>query len=40
MLLDTGAEVFVWVGAEADQAERDKAQDLATKYIESHPSDR
>lgn len=33
MMLDVGTAVYLWIGAEANAAEKTKAMDVAQKYI-------
>jgi len=40
MILDSGDEVYVWVGKDAKPDEATKALDLATKYLDSDPTPR
>mmetsp|Transcript_18299 Transcript_18299/g.28528 ORF Transcript_18299/g.28528 Transcript_18299/m.28528 type:complete len:824 (-) Transcript_18299:2149-4620(-) len=37
MMLDTGGNVFVWVGKGANQDEREKSMESAAKYIDASP---
>lgn len=34
-ILDTGAEVFVWIGSESTQQEKDKSKELALSFVEN-----
>jgi len=38
MILDTGREIFVWVGENADSEEKDAAMKMAVEYLEADPS--
>ena len=40
MILDTYAQVFVWVGRNANEVEKREALKTAKEYIESDPSAR
>merc|ERR1719341_2824068 len=40
MLLDSGDEVYVWVGKEADKAEIDSGLTMATQFLDSDPTPR
>ncbi|XP_045148173.1 advillin isoform X2 [Echinops telfairi] len=40
MLLDTWDEVFLWIGAEANATEKEKALATAQEYLNTHPSGR
>jgi len=40
MILDSGAELYVWIGKGANEDEVKKSMDLAKKYINSEPSSR
>jgi gelsolin len=40
MILDSGAEIYVWVGKEADEDERKNAISMAKEYVEKDPTDR
>jgi hypothetical protein len=40
MILDTGDEVYVWMGSGASPEEKKKSQKLAEDYISSDPTDR
>eukprot|EP00092_Neocalanus_flemingeri_P034413 GFUD01037422.1.p1 GENE.GFUD01037422.1~~GFUD01037422.1.p1 ORF type:complete len:714 (-),score=230.81 GFUD01037422.1:107-2248(-) len=40
MMLDSGDEVYIWIGKDAAQEETDQAMGLATKYLDSDPTDR
>merc|ERR1719198_2417240 len=37
MILDTFAEVYVWLGDEAKDNEKKEAMELAKKYVETNP---
>lgn len=38
MILDTGREIFVWVGEEADSDEKEAAMKMAVEYLDADPS--
>ncbi|GAB5573985.1 villin-like protein isoform X8 [Prionailurus iriomotensis] len=40
MLLDTWDQVFLWIGAEANATERERALTTAAEYLHTHPSGR
>jgi len=40
MFLDSGDEVYIWIGKDSDPQEKDQALDLATKYLDSDPTER
>jgi len=40
MILDSGAELYVWVGNDATQEERKTALELAKAYLDKDPTDR
>jgi gelsolin len=40
MILDSGDEIYVWVGKDADEAERKEAMTMAKQYIAKDPTDR
>ncbi|KAK5910641.1 hypothetical protein CesoFtcFv8_000254 [Champsocephalus esox] len=40
MILDTWDQVFVWIGNEARDEEKQEAADSAVKYLDSDPADR
>ena len=40
MILDSGDELYVWVGSDSTLEERKVAQDLATSYLDKDPTDR
>ncbi|XP_043235467.1 gelsolin, cytoplasmic-like isoform X3 [Amphibalanus amphitrite] len=40
MLVDTGDEVYCWIGSEASAMEKEKAFQLAKKFVETDPSPR
>ncbi|KAI5280636.1 Advillin [Manis pentadactyla] len=40
MLLDTWDQVFLWIGAEANAAEKGSALAMAQEYLQTHPSGR
>ena len=40
MFLDSGDEVYIWIGKDSDSQEKDQALDLATKYLDSDPTER
>ncbi|KAM7244370.1 hypothetical protein CapIbe_004978 [Capra ibex] len=40
MLLDTWDQVFLWIGAEANAAEKESALSTAQEYLHTHPSGR
>ena len=37
-ILDTWNNVFIWVGAESNEAEQEEVQTLAKEYLETSPS--
>jgi len=39
-ILDTWNNVFIWVGAESNEAEQEEVQTLAKEYLETSPSKR
>jgi len=40
MVLDSGDEVYIWIGKDATKEETGQALGLATKYLDSDPTDR
>ena len=40
MILDTYAQVFVWIGRDANEVEKREGLKTAKEYIESDPSSR
>ena len=40
MFLDSGDEIYIWVGKEAAPEETGQALELATKYLDSDPTER
>ena len=40
MILDSGDEVYVWIGRDATADEAGAGMELATKYLDSDPTDR
>ncbi len=40
MILDSGAEIYVWVGKEADEEERKNAVSMAKEYLAKDPTER
>lgn len=38
MILDTGREVFVWVGEKSDSNEKEAAMKMAEEYLDTDPS--
>jgi hypothetical protein len=40
MILDSGAEIYVWIGNDADENERKESMKLAKTYIDTDPSER
>ena len=40
MILDSGDEVYVWVGARANDNEKQKSLELAKKYLDKDPTER
>ena len=40
MLLDSGDEVYLWVGEESDPVEVSRGLDLAKQYLEADPTPR
>jgi len=40
MILDSGDEIYVWIGNEAKDDEKEKGLDIAKKYLESDPTHR
>jgi len=40
MVLDSGDEVYIWIGKDADKEETAQALSLAKKYLDSDPTDR
>lgn len=40
MILDTWEQVFIWIGAQAQEEEKNEAMASATRYIETDPSAR
>ena len=40
MLLDSGDEVYLWIGEESDAEEATRGQDLAKQYLDADPTQR
>ena len=40
MILDSGDEIYVWVGTEAKPEEKEKGLALAKKYLNTDPTER
>ena len=40
MLLDSGDEVYLWIGEESDPEEASRARELAKQYLDSDPTPR
>ena len=40
MILDSGAELYVWIGKNADEVEKSRALDTAREYLAKDPTDR
>jgi len=40
MFLDSGDEVYIWIGKDSDPEEKDQALSLAKKYLDSDPTER
>ena len=40
MILDSGAEIYVWVGKDADEEEKHAGIKMAKDYLEKDPTDR
>ena len=40
MILDSGAEIYVWVGKDADEEEKRAGIGMAKEYLEKDPTDR
>jgi len=40
MFLDSGDEVYIWMGKDSEPQEKKQAVDLATKYLDSDPTER
>ena len=40
MILDSGAEIYVWVGKDADEEEKHAGIKMAKEYLEKDPTDR
>jgi len=40
MFLDSGDEVYIWIGKDSEPEEKKQAVDLATKYLDSDPTER
>ena len=40
MFLDSGDEVYIWMGKDSEPEEKKEAVDLATKYLDSDPTER
>ena len=38
MFLDSGDEVYVWIGAKADEEERSEGLEMAKKYLDADPT--
>jgi len=40
MFLDSGDEVYIWIGKDASTDEKEKSLELAKKYLDSDPTER
>ena len=40
MMLDSGAEIYLWIGKNAKDEEKDKALELAKEYLKADPTHR
>ena len=40
MLLDSGDEVYLWLGEDSEAEEASRARDLAKQYLEADPTPR
>ena len=40
MLLDSGDEVYLWIGEESDPEEAIRGRDLAKQYLDADPTQR
>ena len=40
MLLDSGDEVYLWIGEESDPEEASRARELAKQYLDADPTPR
>ena len=40
MILDSGDEIYVWIGQDASQDEKEKGLVLAKKYLNTDPTER